>query len=167
MDSSNGEMLWEFQTGAGVNTTATVFEDGGEQYVVVYAGGNMFAGSPRGDRLWLFSLSGELGPEQPPRGEDDGQADDGDAEPDEVAIEPSAEGAMLAIGGPLYDDACATCHGDLGEGGHGGPELLESMEIEDITSVLHEGPGRMPSFTEDFTPVQMRALAEYVKQLRR
>ena len=62
LDSSNGARLWEFQTGAGVNAPASVFEHRGQQHVVVYSAGNLFAASPRGDSVWLFSLQGQLGP---------------------------------------------------------------------------------------------------------
>ena len=65
MDSSNGKRLWEFQTGAGVNAPASVFEYEGDQYVVAYSAGNQFGGSPRGDSLWLFSLKGTLEPVPP------------------------------------------------------------------------------------------------------
>ena len=65
MDSSNGKRLWEFQTGAGVNAPASVFEYEGDQYVVAYSAGNQFGGSPRGDSLWLFSLKGTLDPAPP------------------------------------------------------------------------------------------------------
>jgi alcohol dehydrogenase (cytochrome c) len=65
MDSSNGKRLWEFQTGAGVNAPASVFEYEGNQYVVAYSAGNQFGGSPRGDSLWLFSLKGTLDPVPP------------------------------------------------------------------------------------------------------
>ena len=60
LNSSTGQRLWEFQTGAGVNAPASVFEYEGEQYVAVYSGGSLFAGAPRGDSLFLFSLSGTL-----------------------------------------------------------------------------------------------------------
>jgi len=65
MDSSNGKRLWEFQTGAGVNAPASVFEYEGSQYVVAYSAGSQFGGSPRGDSLWLFSLKGTLEPVPP------------------------------------------------------------------------------------------------------
>jgi len=58
LNSSTGKRLWEFQTGAGVNAPASVFEYEGEQYLVAYSAGSLFAGSPRGDSLWLFSLKG-------------------------------------------------------------------------------------------------------------
>ena len=60
LDSSNGRHLWEFQTGAGVNASASVFQYEGEEYVVAYSGGSLFASAPRGDSVWLFSLKGTL-----------------------------------------------------------------------------------------------------------
>ena len=66
LDSGTGHKLWEFQTGAGVNAPASVFEHDGEQYVAVLSAGNLFAGTPRGDSLWLFGLSGSMEPVAPP-----------------------------------------------------------------------------------------------------
>ena len=69
LNSANGQRLWEFQTGAGVNAPATVFEYQGEQYIAVYSGGSLFAGAPRGDSVFLFSLKGTLtsgAPSSPP-----------------------------------------------------------------------------------------------------
>ena len=60
LDKRNGALLWEFMTDAGVNTTVTTFEHAGEQYVVVHAGGGVFAGAARGDGIWMFSLSGTI-----------------------------------------------------------------------------------------------------------
>ena len=56
LDNDDGSKLWEFQMEAGMNTTVTIFEHLGAQYVVAYAGGSFFAKSPRGDSLWLFAL---------------------------------------------------------------------------------------------------------------
>ena len=64
-DARDGSLLWRFQTGAGVNAPASVFEMDGEAYVVVLSAGNLFGNSPRGDSLWLFSLKGSLGPADP------------------------------------------------------------------------------------------------------
>ena len=66
LNSSTGKRLWEFQTGAGLNAPASVFEYEGEQYVVAYSAGSLFAGSPRGDSVWLFSLKGTLERADPP-----------------------------------------------------------------------------------------------------
>jgi alcohol dehydrogenase (cytochrome c) len=60
LDSRNGALLWAFQTGAGVNAPASVFEHRGEQYVVVLSAGSAFAAARRGDSVWLFSLGGTL-----------------------------------------------------------------------------------------------------------
>ena len=60
LDSSSGDTLWEFQTGAGMNAPVSIFEHNGEQYVVAYSAGNLVARSARGDSVWLFSMSGSL-----------------------------------------------------------------------------------------------------------
>ena len=66
LNSATGKRLWEFQTGAGLNAPASVFEYEGEEYVVAYSAGSLFAGSPRGDSVWLFSLKGMLERADPP-----------------------------------------------------------------------------------------------------
>jgi alcohol dehydrogenase (cytochrome c) len=65
LDSSDGTKLWEFQTGAGMNAPASVFEHAGHEYVVAYSAGNQFAGSARGDSVWLFALDCPRGPAEP------------------------------------------------------------------------------------------------------
>ena len=60
LDSDTGMPLWEFQTGAGMNAPVSVFEQEGDQYVAAYSAGSLFAASPRGDSLWLFSLKGGM-----------------------------------------------------------------------------------------------------------
>jgi alcohol dehydrogenase (cytochrome c) len=67
LDSSNGRKLWEFQTGAGMNAPVSVFAHDGKQYVVAYSAGNLFAGSAKGDSVWLFALDGTLDPVLPGR----------------------------------------------------------------------------------------------------
>ncbi|HUQ51628.1 MAG TPA: PQQ-binding-like beta-propeller repeat protein, partial [Gammaproteobacteria bacterium] len=67
LDSANGKKLWEFQTGAGMNSTVSVFEHAGKEYVVAYSAGNYFAASAKGDSVWLFALDGTLDPVAPGR----------------------------------------------------------------------------------------------------
>jgi quinohemoprotein ethanol dehydrogenase len=62
LNSSTGQRLWDFQTGAGVNAPPSVFEYQGDEYVAVYSGGSLFASAPRGDSVFLFSLKGAIGP---------------------------------------------------------------------------------------------------------
>jgi quinohemoprotein ethanol dehydrogenase len=64
-DATSGKRLWSFQTGAGANAPATVFQLDGKQVIAFYAGGNSLAGSAHGDDLWLFGLDGDLGPVAP------------------------------------------------------------------------------------------------------
>jgi alcohol dehydrogenase (cytochrome c) len=65
-DARNGGQLWEFQTGAGANATATVFEQDGKQYVMLVAAGSALGGTTHGDNVWLFGLDGKLGPADTP-----------------------------------------------------------------------------------------------------
>jgi len=60
LNSSNGKRLWEFQTGAGMNSPVSIFEFEGDEYVVAYSAGSLFAGTTKGDSVWLFSTKGTL-----------------------------------------------------------------------------------------------------------
>ena len=60
LDARDGKLLWQFQTDAGVNAPASVFEYRGQQHVVVYSGGSAFANAKRGDSVWMFSLQGKM-----------------------------------------------------------------------------------------------------------
>jgi len=65
-DARDGRQLWEFQTGAGANATATVFEHDGKQRVMLVAAGSALGGTVHGDNVWLFGLDGNLGPAAAP-----------------------------------------------------------------------------------------------------
>jgi quinohemoprotein ethanol dehydrogenase len=43
LNSSTGKPIWEFQTGAGLNAPASVFEYEGEQYIAAYSAGSRTA----------------------------------------------------------------------------------------------------------------------------
>jgi len=60
LNSSTGKRLWEFQTGAGMNSPVSIFEYEGNEYVVAYSAGSLFAGTTHGDSVWLFSTKGTL-----------------------------------------------------------------------------------------------------------
>ncbi len=55
-DSENGDKLWRFQCGAGVNAPPITYEVDGVQYVAVAAGGNSLFGFRRGGALVVFAL---------------------------------------------------------------------------------------------------------------
>jgi quinohemoprotein ethanol dehydrogenase len=152
LDSASGSKLWEFQTGAGMNAPATTFEHDGKQYVVAYSAGNLFAGSARGDSLWLFGLDGTLEP-APPAGSlmtfAPGTSTPGDAD----------------AGASVYATACLACHGEQGEGGHGGGPSLQALRSNAVVvQVVSEGRSTMPTFGAALTPQQIRDVAAYVSE---
>jgi quinohemoprotein ethanol dehydrogenase len=150
LDSGSGAKLWEFQTGAGMNAPVSVFERGGKEYVVAYSAGNLFAASAKGDSVWLFALDGTLPPSQPP-----GAA---------MLLPSAAQGeADAAKGRDVYDTACVFCHGEQGEGGHGGGKpLVDARDPLFVVQTVSEGRRDMPTFTGSLTPEQIRDVAAYV-----
>jgi glucose dehydrogenase len=55
-DAKNGNVLWSFQAGAGVNAPPSSYMLGGKQYIVVAAGGNVQLDFKRGNSIFAFSL---------------------------------------------------------------------------------------------------------------
>lgn len=53
-DASSGSLLWQYQTGSPIGGPPVAYEDGGEEYIVSVAGG----------QVWAFKLGGTL-PERP------------------------------------------------------------------------------------------------------
>lgn len=61
-DAKTGELLWQWQTGAGADAPAITYEIDGEQYVAIAAGGvSIQTASANGDMIWAFSLKGSPG----------------------------------------------------------------------------------------------------------
>ncbi len=150
LDSRSGMRLWEFQTGAGMNAPASSFEWRGKQYVVALSAGNLFAGSARGDSVWLFGLDGTLDPV--PQG---GAV---------MTFAPAVSGPPnVANGKNVFDTACMFCHGEHGEGGHGGgPSLAAMKNSATVMQLVSEGRREMPPFGASLTPEQIRDVAAYV-----
>jgi alcohol dehydrogenase (cytochrome c) len=153
LDKRDGRKLWEFMTDAGVNTTATTFEYQGKQYVVVHAGGGVFANGKRGDGVWMFSLDGKiesLAPAPQPAGR--------------PSQPPPAAGAPDVVNGErLYNTACLPCHGQTGEGGHGGgPTLVGGLSTDHIVSITASGRNNMPSFSGRYSAGELRDIAGYI-----
>jgi alcohol dehydrogenase (cytochrome c) len=152
VDSSDGMKLWEFQTGAGMNAPATSFEWNGKQYILAYSAGNTFAGSPRGDSLWLFGLDGTLEP-VPPAGS-------------LMTFSPGATAPGNAdAGAAVFTTACVACHGEQGEGGHGGGPTLQAQKNRSVVlQVVSEGRNAMPAFGAALSAEQIRDVATYVSE---
>ena len=148
-------MLWSFQTGAGANDTAAVFEQDGKQYVAFLAAGNSLVATAHGDSLWLFSLDGTLGPAAAP----------GTGTGTEHAGEGGTTTGDAAAGKTVFSDNCAGCHGALGTGGNGGPDLTTIPSAKDKAKVVKQvtnGGGGMPAFKGQLTEQQIQDVSAYV-----
>jgi alcohol dehydrogenase (cytochrome c) len=157
-DARNGKLLWSFQTGAGANDTAAVFEQNGNEYLAFLSAGNSLAATPHGDSLWVFGLDGTLGPAPPP-GKGIGTLHQ------EGGGTPTTGNA--AAGKTVYQANCGTCHGSLGEGGNGGPSLQTIATAKDAAKVARQvtnGGGGMPAFNGQLTAQQIADVAAYVSQ---
>jgi len=55
-DSKAGKLLWQFQTGAGVNAAPMAYSIDGEEYIAVASGGSFQLGYPYGDSLYVFHV---------------------------------------------------------------------------------------------------------------
>jgi alcohol dehydrogenase (cytochrome c) len=55
-DAATGNVLWQFQAGAGVNAPPVSYTVGGTQYIAVAAGGNTQLNYRRGNNILAFSL---------------------------------------------------------------------------------------------------------------
>lgn len=151
LDSRDGTLLWEFQTGSGMNSSVSSFEHNGEQYIAAYSAGNLFANSRRGDSVWLFSLNGTM---------------------DEVSDETTVADADLTgasrtpdtgNGRILYESACAFCHGIQGEGGFGGGiPLIAATDLEAVMLRVRDGFDAMPGFGGAYTEDEIQDVSAYV-----
>ena len=153
-DARNGQRLWNFQTGAGANNTASFFEHKGKEYVVFLAQGNSLVASPHGDELWLFGLDGTIGPAEAPGGGSgtehggEGEAEEGNAE----------------RGATVFAANCSGCHGGNGTGGNGGPDLSSVTSMSAVIAQVTNGGGGMPAFGDQLTKQQISDVAAYVTQ---
>ena len=72
-------------------------------------------------------------------------------------------------GAELFQSACASCHGPDGRGMNGMAPNLREYDDKIISAVLEHGKkgiiGTMPSFKGRLTPVQIKAVATYIRSL--
>ena len=161
VDKRNGELLWQFQTDAGVNTTVTTFEHKGRQLVAVHAGGGAFANGKRGDGVWMFSLDGKIGPIAV-----GGAAAAGPGATKAAPLAGPTRAANAANGAALYKAACVACHGESGTGGHGGgPTLLNAPAVAAIREVTTTGRNNMPVFRDVYNQDEIQDIAAYIVEV--
>lgn len=72
-------------------------------------------------------------------------------------------------GEALFQQHCAKCHGDRGEGvsaaiNIGGPCIQAEHEPGDVMTAMEVGPSHMPQFPYVLSLAEMRAVAHYVTQ---
>lgn len=65
-----------------------------------------------------------------------------------LAISPDAAlQADFDNGSTIYDNACAACHGETGQGVQdGGPALTGNLGLSQTMQVIHDGSNTMPAF---------------------
>jgi alcohol dehydrogenase (cytochrome c) len=158
LDSDTGRTLWQFQTGAGMNAPASVFEHAGKQYVVALSAGNALAGTAHGDSVWLFGLDGKLPP---------AKARDSEAPPAVTATAPattaSTANTSKVSGAEIFQQACVPCHGPDGKGGHGGGAPLNKVtDLAAVERTITEGRKTMPPFGGALTAEQIQAVSRYI-----
>jgi PQQ-dependent dehydrogenase (methanol/ethanol family) len=56
LDAKSGQLLWQYQAGAGVNAPPVSYSVGGKQYIAVAAGGNTQIDFKRGNSVVVFAL---------------------------------------------------------------------------------------------------------------
>ena len=157
-DARTGKQLWSFQTGAGANSAPTIFQQDGQEFVAFFAGGNALAASPHGDDLWLFGLDGPVGPAAAP-GKGRGIEHAG------AGGKSSSGPGNAAAGQAVFASNCSTCHGALGRGGNGGPDLTaipSAKNLQTVIAQVENGGGGMPPFKGTLSDQQIRDVATYV-----
>ena len=158
LDTATGERLWEFRMDAPANSGVSTFMHKGEQYLVTYAGGGLFGGK-KGDGVWLFSLNGTLN--EVPSGPSGGGMRGPGAAPT-LAV-PEDRTADVANGRTIYNQSCVYCHGETGEGGHGGgAELTSALDVQAIMNILSTGRNGMPPFSMVLDSEQAHDVSTYL-----
>jgi alcohol dehydrogenase (cytochrome c) len=182
-NASTGEQLWGFQMGAGANAAAAVYEMEGKERVVELAGGNALGGTPHGDNLWQFSLSGTLSPVAPGSSAAAVQHAGAGKKEETKTEEPKKEEAKsseaksgaatsqtaeVTAGKAIFGADCSVCHGALGTGGNGGPNLNSQPRAKSVAGVIAQltAPlGAMPSFKEQLSAKEKEEVAQFVTQV--
>ena len=69
-------------------------------------------------------------------------------------------------GRQLYAEACVACHGEQGDGGHGGgPSLVAGQPAETIVGIAKAGKNNMPPFGRVYSDADLKDVAGYVVEV--
>ena len=158
-DARNGQRLWNFQTGAGANNTASFFEHKGKEYVVFLSQGNSLVASPHGDELWLFGLDGTIGPAEAPGGgsgtEHGGEGGGEQAGPEQGTPSAARRSSRRTARAVTAATAPAAT---------GGPDLSNVTSVAETIAQVTNGGGGMPAFGDQLTKQQISDVAAYVTE---
>jgi len=89
---------------------------------------------------------------------------------EEVITNPEASNYVLNLHGKaLYNAQCTVCHGDAGTAGLSGAKNLQISQKsnEEIRSIINTGKNTMPKVSPEFNGQELKALVQYVKELRK
>ncbi len=77
------------------------------------------------------------------------------------ATTPAAAEEAGIDGSQLYATHCASCHGDLGQGGSGGPVDDLTITLDEVANITANGVPRMPAFADTLTVEEIEAVSEH------
>jgi len=88
--------------------------------------------------------------------------------PHQTKRPPAKPGQLAKKGQALFTQSCLPCHGANGQGGEG-PDLrgLKLSEAQIIATVKNGVKGEMPSFGNKYKDGDLKALAAYVRSLKK
>jgi len=81
-----------------------------------------------------------------------------------TAVQVTATAQQLAMGGDVFKQNCAACHGPKGEGiaGSNAPPLRALGTLDDVKNMIGRGSAEMPAMSAVLTPEQIDAVSRYV-----
>jgi mono/diheme cytochrome c family protein len=108
----------------------------------------------------MFGLSGTM-KSLPTAGAGPGGGGGGFGRPPPAA--PESRPIDVERGRQIYAEACVACHGEAGDGGHGGgPTLVAGLTAEAIAAVAGAGKNTMPAFGRVYSTNDMRDVSAYI-----
>lgn len=165
--ATNGEKLWDYDTGTGIMAPPVTYLVDGAQYVTVMAGWGGSPGlvnrpkagitKPGFGRILTFAIGGTAKLEVPPFGH---------TGPPKAAIHMKASREAVREGKFLYGTYCVSCHGVNAIAGSLPDLRYASAEIHHEFADIVLGGAResrgMPSFKDVLAASQVRAIQAYV-----
>jgi len=169
-NAKTGDEVWSYKTDAGANAPSITYEIDGEQYLSIFAAGNSLAGSAHGDKVYTFKLNGNWdGTPIDASEKSDGKTEVvvSDTESDETDTT-GATSDSYEVGLSIYEGNCLSCHGNMGENGHNGPNLQLSTVAEnydDVVERVKNGGTTMPAFGNILSEEEIEEIARYVNEV--